>query len=135
MNANKKQLVLDVLNSLEVLESNGGEEAYILVENNKENREALNNVGVTTETINKYGDEETFCILALAFSEGYCDLYDGGKLIKFDKSIELKMNEKGSVILFKHNEDVFLSLSENNGYVSTFKLDETQLSKIKDVIA
>lgn len=72
--------ILDVLNNLEVLETNGGEDAYILVKNDESNRTALNRVGVTTETINKYGDDETFCILALAFSQGYANDFRDGKL-------------------------------------------------------
>lgn len=76
-----KQAVLDVLNSLEVIETNGGEDAYILVANSEENRMKLNAVGVTDETITRYGDDETFCILALAFNEGYADEYRDGKLV------------------------------------------------------
>ncbi|MDF2854337.1 MAG: hypothetical protein K0Q87_188 [Neobacillus sp.] len=42
-----RQAVLDVMNSLPVIETNGGEDAYyILVANNEENREKLNAVGV-----------------------------------------------------------------------------------------
>ncbi|MCC2248942.1 hypothetical protein JUJ52_03085 [Virgibacillus sp. AGTR] len=80
MNKKQKQEVLDVLNDLEVIESNGGEDAYILVKNNKENQAALHHVGVDTETISRYGDEETFCILALAFGEGYANDFRNGKL-------------------------------------------------------
>jgi hypothetical protein len=76
-----KQAILDVLNSLEVIEMNGGEDPYILVANNEENRKKLNAVGVTDETITRYGDDETFCILALAFNEGYADEYRDGKLV------------------------------------------------------
>ncbi|GED55750.1 hypothetical protein [Brevibacillus borstelensis] len=76
-----RQAVLDVLNSLEVVDQIGGESPYILVANNEENRMKLNAVGVTDETITRYGDDETFCILALAFSEGYADEYRDGKLV------------------------------------------------------
>ncbi|WP_332237920.1 hypothetical protein [Sporolactobacillus sp. KGMB 08714] len=71
-----KQDVIDVLNSLEVLERNGGEDAYILVANNEENRKKLNAVGVSNQEIFNAGDNETFCILALAFNGGYADDYD-----------------------------------------------------------
>jgi len=74
-----KQAVLDVLNSLEVIEQQGGEDSYILVANSPENREKLNAVGISTSKINAYGDNETFCILALAFGEGYADEYTNGK--------------------------------------------------------
>jgi hypothetical protein len=110
----EKQLILEALNSLEFIETNGGEEAYILVENNDENHKILNEVGISSETINRYGDEETFCILALAFSEGYCDLYEHGKLIAFDKSIELEVGNGKSVILYKHEGKSYLTLSEDS---------------------
>ena len=76
-----KQAILNVLNGLEVIEQNGGEDAYILVENNAANHEKLNAVGVPSETINKYGDDETFCILALAFNEGYANELEYSKLV------------------------------------------------------
>lgn len=76
-----KQAVLDVLNNLEKIEQQGGEDAYILVANNSENRAKLNAVGVSSNILGEYGDEETFCILALAFGEGYCDEYRNGKLV------------------------------------------------------
>jgi len=75
----ENQKILDVLNSLEVIEKQGGEDSYMLVENNEENRKWLNDVGIDSETINKYGDEEAFCVLALAFGEGYADFYQNGK--------------------------------------------------------
>lgn len=75
-----RQAILDVLNSLEAVDTIGGVEAYILVDSSKENLRKLNEVGVTDEVIFRYGDKETFCILALAFSEGYADGYSNGKL-------------------------------------------------------
>lgn len=65
----EKQAVLDVLNSLKVIDSQGGDSPYMLVANTEETRQRLNLVGVTNEEINKAGDSETFCILALAFNE------------------------------------------------------------------
>lgn len=131
----EKQRVLGVLNSLEVIETNGGEDAYILVENSEENHKKLNEVGISSETINRYGDEETFCICALAFSEGYCDLYEHGKLIAFDKSIELEVDEGKSVIFYKHEGKTYLTLSEDSGRIDTIELIGEQLQEIKNVIA
>ncbi|WP_274856925.1 hypothetical protein [Bacillus methanolicus] len=135
MNFTEKKRILDVLNSLEVIEENGGDECYLLVENNEENHKKLNDVGVSSETINKYGDEETFCILSLAFSEGYCDLYDGDKLIVFDKCIEVEVKTGKFVVLYKHDGDFHLSVFEDGGSVSTSKLTDDQVSEIKNVIA
>lgn len=76
-----RQAVLDVLNSLEVVETNGGDSPYILVDNNEDVRKKLNAVGITDEVINQYGDDESFDVLALAFAEGYTDYYEKGKFV------------------------------------------------------
>ncbi|MGG4453785.1 hypothetical protein [Brevibacillus porteri] len=76
-----RQAVLDILNSLEVVETNGGEDAYILVENSEEIRKKLNAVGVADEVINRYGDDEAFDVLALAYAEGYTDYYEKGQFV------------------------------------------------------
>ena len=76
-----RQAVLDVLNSLEVIEMEGGDSPYCLVAYNDENRSKLNAVGVSDEVMLKYGDVETFCIWALAFSEGYADEWKDGNLV------------------------------------------------------
>jgi len=83
-----RQAICDVLNSLEVIDRQGGEDAYILVANNEENRAKLAAVGVPTEKLTYYGDEDTFCILALAFGEGYADYIENGKLKLFDEPID-----------------------------------------------
>lgn len=126
----ENQKVLDVLNSLNVIEKQGGEDAYILIKNNSENQKLLNDVGVDSETINKYGDEETFCALALAFGEGYADLYIDGKFIKFDKSVEIDVGNK-TVLLFKQNEECFLAIAHHDGTISEVKLTESQINEIK----
>lgn len=79
MNTETKKQVLDVLNNLEIVEE--GSEGYILVENSPEVHEKLNALGVSSETINKYGDDETFCIIALAFTEKYANEFLNGKLV------------------------------------------------------
>lgn len=126
----ENQKVLNVLNSLNVIEKQGGEDAYILIENNDENQKLLNDVGVDSETINKYGDEEAFCALALAFGEGYADLYMDGKFIKFDKSVEIDVGNK-TVLLFKQNEERFLAIVHHDGTISEIKLTESQINEIK----
>ncbi|WP_239551572.1 hypothetical protein [Paenibacillus elgii] len=47
--ANGQQAIIDVLNSLEVIDQEGGDHAYILVADNEENRQKLRAVGVTDE--------------------------------------------------------------------------------------
>ncbi|WP_433956970.1 hypothetical protein [Cytobacillus horneckiae] len=129
---NKKDVV-DVLNNFEVIESNGGEEAYALVANTEENRKQLNEVGVYSDVIKGYGDEDTFCILALAFSEGYADLYDGNKLIAFEKSVEVEMNNGQSVVMYKNDDEYFLSVFHDGGSVDILNLSDEQIEEIKNV--
>lgn len=81
MNGVLRERALNFLNQMEVIEINGGEEAYALVENNERNRNLLTEAGIPLDTALKYGDEETFCIIALACSEGYATWYTGEKLI------------------------------------------------------
>lgn len=89
MTKTNNQAILDVLNNLEVVDQCGGDDAYILVENSLETREKLNNLGVKPETLINYGDEETFCILALAFGEGYANFFYK-KLVNWPKeAVEL----------------------------------------------
>ncbi|MCM3131864.1 hypothetical protein M3629_03660 [Paenibacillus polysaccharolyticus] len=83
MDTRDKQAILDVLNSLEVVEKQGGEDSYILVKNNVETRKKLISLGVNPKAINDYGDKETFCILALAFNEGYANFWHKGLLVNW----------------------------------------------------
>lgn len=84
-----KQAILDVLNNLEVVEQQGGEDAYILVKNNLENCAKLVPLGVKDSVINSYGDKETFCILALAYGEGYANFYHKGLVNWPDDAVDL----------------------------------------------
>jgi hypothetical protein len=130
----KKQKVLNILNSMEVVESNGGEEAYILVENNEENQELLKQAGISLETALKYGDEETFCILALAQCEGYADLYDGSKLVAFEEKFEMDFPGEQSVVLYKSGNEHRLGIFQDDGYFITQELSADQLDDISKVI-
>ncbi|HEY8444690.1 MAG TPA: hypothetical protein VIK94_01025 [Bacilli bacterium] len=137
MNEINAQKVLDVLNNLEVIEANGGDDPYLLVENNKKNRNKLNEVGINNETINLYGDDETFCILALAFNEGYADWYFNRKFFKSQNDIEIYVdNEReNKVVLFKSNEEYFLGLITNGETNRIIKLSDSQREKIKEVLS
>lgn len=119
------------LNQMEVIESNGGEDAYALVENNEENRNLLIEAGIPLETAFEYGDEETFCVLALAFGEGYADLYDGQKLVAYDSSVELEIDSGKYLVIYRNEKDYFISLQDDNGYATRVKLTEEQVKKIK----
>ncbi|QPA33414.1 hypothetical protein [Thermaerobacillus caldiproteolyticus] len=131
----ENQKVLEVLNSLEVIEKQGGEDSYMLVENNEENRKRLNDVGVSNETIDKYGDNETFCILALAFGEGYADFYQNGKFIKFDKSVEIETEDE-TIMLFKQDEDYGLMvIPHGGGDISEVSLTEREIKAMRELLA
>lgn len=75
----QKQAVLDVLNSFEVQDSQGGEDCYILVESSEENLAALEAVGIDREKALSYGEDGTFCIAALAFDMGIADVWRAGE--------------------------------------------------------
>ncbi|MBY0122179.1 hypothetical protein [Bacillus sp. S/N-304-OC-R1] len=130
---NRKEIAA-VLNSFEVIESSGGEEAYALVANTEENRKELNEVGVPSDVINGYGDEDTFCILSLGFSEGYIDLYDGEKVIAFDESIEFEMDGNKSVTLYKNEGEYFLCVSNDGGSVDIMNISDEQRETIKKIL-
>lgn len=101
-----RERALHYLNQMEVIESQGGEESYALVENNEKNRYLLTEAGIPLETALKYGDSETFCIIALACSEGYATWYTGDKLIFNEVSvndIESKIQDR-IVLLSKNGE-------------------------------
>lgn len=105
MNAIERQMVLNCLNRMEVIESEGGDSAYALVENNEDNRELLKEAGISLETALRYGDNETFCILALACGEGYANWYDGNKL-SYESKPEFKvcLHKKGAHTLERNND-------------------------------
>lgn len=79
MDKTQKQAVLDVLNSFEVQDSQGGEECYILVESSEENLAALEAVGIAREKALSYGEDGTFCIAALAMDMQIADTWDAEK--------------------------------------------------------
>lgn len=128
------QKVLDVLNSLDVIESQGGEDAYALVENNREAHDLLTEVGVPSEVIDKYGDKETFCIYALAFGEKYADFFYNEKLITTDDAFEIKTDNDSSVILFEHEGKVVLGISGNSIAFDIEVLEGEQVERIRNVI-
>lgn len=130
----EKKRVLDVLNSLEVVETSGGDCPYILVENTEENHKKLNEVGIPKEVIDKYNHEEVVCIFALAFNEGYCDWYEKGKLIAFDKSVEVQIDAGISVLLYRVDGILNIAVCEDEDNIITSRLTDDQLQEIRRVI-
>ncbi|GEM_PF-3312760 len=135
MNKLNKKEVVNALNSLEVIEASGGDCAYVLVENSKENHEILNEVGISSDTINQYGDGETFCILSLGFSEGLIDLYDGSKCICFDNEIKLKIDTGKEIVLYKTDDSVNISIHEDSGDVYIKELSKEQINDIVNFLS
>lgn len=70
---------LELLNSLEIIESDGGEMPYVLVENSEENREILEKIGCKP-----LADEEHIDIFSIAFDLELADWFTGEKFIKLD---------------------------------------------------
>lgn len=116
MNILERQKVLDCLNSMEVIESEGGDSAYALVENNEENRKLLDEAGIPLETALKYGDKETFCIIALASGEGYANWYENGKL-------ENKVLDEFKVCLHKKSAHT-LERNEGKWFLDGIEIDQ-----------
>lgn len=93
-----RQKACDVLNSLKVIESDGGSMPYILVENSYENRKALNDIGVSDERINAVMsfDNDSFCILALAFYDDnpLVDDYVNGKFVIWNPLVDDELRNR-----------------------------------------
>lgn len=78
--------LLKVLNSMEIFDwSCAGEECeYVLVEDNKENRNMLLKAGLTKEDIDEYVNEETIDISMIAWEKtdaGYWSYMSGFSII------------------------------------------------------
>lgn len=114
-----KQAILDILNNLEVIEQGDNNHAYILVNNNKEVHEKLNALGVPSEVINKYGDKETFCIITLAFSEGYANDYNAFE---------------GGLILIPERFAVYDTALNEMSFHDTWKEAQQQMDAMKESI-
>lgn len=113
MNTKTKKQILDVLNNLEIVEE--GSEGYILVENSPEVHEKLNALGVSSEIINKYGDDETFCIITLAFTEKYANEFLNGKLVwlsqlRFAKE-DKTLSDGGWILDYEFLKDIHEKIS------------------------
>ncbi|MCA1021811.1 hypothetical protein [Halobacillus litoralis] len=115
----EKQKVLDVLNNFDVLESNGGDEPYVLVEFNDDVIAELNAIGIDVNTAKKYGDSETFCILAFAYHEGYANWYDGSKLKNYDMTYH-EIALKGLKETHKLMLDTSKEVSPQTGWLAGF---------------
>lgn len=90
----KNQMILDVLNNLErVEEYYAFDESWILVENTPELHAALNAVGVPSSHIDEYSDSEdnTTCILTLAFSYGYANVINDNAHLELLPDDELQL--------------------------------------------
>lgn len=75
MNLNRNSIV-EVLNDMyrnDVVDSDGGDYCYQLVEDNEANRNKLRDVGVTDQQISNVTEDGYFCLLQLAFNERLAD--------------------------------------------------------------
>lgn len=76
----KRKESLNILSNIPIVEKITGDNPGILVRNNEENRQILEDLGVSEkgeseEIILKYGDFDTFCLLNLAIGEGLAKGY------------------------------------------------------------
>ena len=121
--------VIDVLNSLEVVEFQSGEDPYISVADSKENRGKLTGIGVSNEVIDKYSDKEHICILSLATTEDYSDLVTSDmEFIKFEDSASLQSGES-QILLARHSEGLHVIHSS----LGSFRTEELTSKQLKDI--
>lgn len=74
--------IVDMLNNLELAdESYGEDESYMLVDITDEVVNEFEAWGYVRADLEKYGDEDSFCVLAFAADKGYANYVKGGKLI------------------------------------------------------
>lgn len=129
------QKILDVLNNTEIFERNGGEDPYLLVEITPENEKAFNEAGVSTETLKRYGDDTTFCLLALALGEGFADEYNRGTFIKRDKGLSLPLASGHTVDFFNHEGKTVVGLVNSNHYcISELTLTAEEKQALRDLL-
>lgn len=100
------------LNQMYVVEANGGEDAYAIVENNETNQRLLKLAGIPLEEALKYGDEEGFCVLSLVFGEDIANYWSGGQFLYIEELDEVdKLKEENSrykkALEFYANEDSY----------------------------
>lgn len=106
---------LDLLNSLEVIDQEGGEDLYVLVENNDKNREVLSKiVPDVDEYVRQVGDSETIDLVLAAFEYADADYYTGSKFktITKDEAVDLLMKEQEKLRNLKYKlEQLFKELN------------------------
>ena len=105
----KRQAVLDVLNSLEVSDSEGGESAFIEVHHTLEVTQALKAVGVPAHIQNRYEHNPGYLdILHLALSEGYADYYAGDKLLAYEEEVRIAGTDGEHSIVLNAGKPAFV---------------------------
>lgn len=113
------QAFVNVLNELQgsVFESNGGDDAYKLVENTAAVREKIRAFGITEQEIKNAGDEDSFCLLALAFGKYPGQLvYDGQFRVWNGNSEDQGDAEFGTYAAHQPNYEGFKRLGKLDDY-------------------
>ncbi|MNV76306.1 hypothetical protein D3C71_1696470 [compost metagenome] len=83
---------IEILNSIEVIHSEGGEELCVIVENNEENREKLLKIGYTEKNIEHSIFEDGIDLTMYAFEHGAI-YYTGTKFISSEKELFVDLKE------------------------------------------
>ena len=126
-----KQRVLGVLNSLEVIESEGGESAYILVEASKDNIEWMNSVGIANEILDKYIDGNTIDILALAAGERIAHLHRYGRLVQ---STDIYIDDDDSINIYDLNGSIIMEGEGREGVKWKTMLSPEERRELKKLL-
>lgn len=93
----QKKEIVKVLNNIEIIEENGGEDGYALAEQNQKNYDDLAAVGVTKETIDEYASDGCFCVLSLAFSENIANHIENGKFKAVEDIVTIDLQTKNGL--------------------------------------
>lgn len=132
LSVEERRRVVELLNEMEVIEVDG---AYALVEDNEENRALLKEAGLSTDLIDMYGTRgDTFCVMAVAFGEGYADRFDGNKLIVFDDCYNIPVDHPHSevqdIVFYKSGNGFGIYLKNKDGSEVITDLQDEQKSAI-----
>lgn len=145
----RRKSVETILNHTNVVDENGGEDAYVLVQNCGQLEYALEKLDVpiadqwhTFASIpdenhtQHYTADDTIDILAFAIQYGYVDLYDGDTFITMDnpkEAVTLMDNDTQEVHIYRRNGQLCMTTLTPQ-HAHTLHIKATQEAAIKQLL-
>lgn len=133
----EKKAIVKVLNNIEIIEENGGEDGYALAEQNQKNYDALAAVGVKKETIDEYASDGCFCVLSLAFSENIANHIENGKLKAVENIVTTDIQTKNGLAqmgILKDEDKTKMFYMDASVCVSK-ELSKDEINALKDMLS